>query len=64
MLYWTKGAHGILLYKKDRKVYLEIIHLVRTENFAKNQYFWPSDTHTCACQGVRNVSFEKILRTY
>ena len=49
MLYWTKGAHGILLYKKDRKVYLEIIHLVRTQNFAKNQYFWV---------------FEKILRTY
>ena len=40
----------------------EIIDLVRTQNFPKNQHFLPPDTYTyvrCVYQGVRNVSFSE-----
>ena len=37
---------------------LGINHLERTQNFPKNQHFYPLiRTCTCAYQGVRNVSF-------
>ena len=29
--------------------YLGIIHLVHTQDFPKNQYFLPPDTHTYRC---------------
>ena len=43
-----------------------IIHLVRTENFPKNQHFLPPDTHTYvrAYQGVRNVGFSENLACF
>ena len=38
---------------------LDIIHLVRTQNFPKKQHFLPPNAHTY----VTNVSFRGILRT-
>ena len=39
---------------------MEIIHLVRTQNFPKTSISYPLiRTHTCAYQGVRNVSFSE-----
>ena len=41
------------------------MHLVRTQNFPKNYYFLPSDTHTYRCVlGVRNASFTENNHTY
>ena len=51
-----------------RYVWMEFIHLVRTQNFLKKQHFLPFDTNTYVyvswgkkCkyeyQGVKNVSF-------
>ena len=35
-------------------ILLGVIHLVRTQNFPKNQYFLPPDTYTSSNQWVRN----------
>ena len=38
--------------------YLGVVHLVRTQNFPKNQHFLPPDTHTYVCvSGGKYVSF-------
>ena len=47
---WTKTLSSLL----------RIIHLVSTQNFPKTIISYPViRTHTCAHQGVRNVSFSE-----
>ena len=42
-----------------------VVHLTRAQNFQKTNISYPlMRTHMCAHQGVRNVSFRKMLRTY
>ena len=35
-----------------------------TPNFPKNEHFLPSDTYTCAYQGVRKVRFSESLACF
>ena len=45
-----------------RYMYIDVIHLVRTQNFLKNEHFLPPDTHTYMCVSeVGNVSFSENL---
>ena len=48
---WTLCIKGL-----KPQLNLGVINLVRTQNFPKDCYFLPSDTHT---QGVRNISFSE-----
>ena len=50
--FWDKDARTKLKVSNGWLVYLEIIHVVRIQNFPKR---------TCACQEVRNVSFSKYF---
>ena len=41
-----------------------IIHLVRTQNFRKNYYFLPPNTHTLVClSGGKNGSFWELTNS-
>ena len=51
--------HTLLL---STTVEFGIIHLIRTQNFPKNQHFLPPDTHTYVCEsgGKKCYFFEKF----
>ena len=40
---------------------IRVIHLVRTQNFSKNEHFLPHDMHVRVRIGVRNVGFSENL---